>query len=230
MYRNLVRSIRLWLLPAALWVASVSPAAAQEVFGGWAGACGVECGIGCQTHHCPPPLQHCQERPPIIRVKCGCPKPICNPCTQPNWGYYETCWSPWPWPPDYNHCSKLPPAATIALSGPNNPQYPNYGPNGGPNTVPNAGQYPTNRQPPLAVEPSMPPVSSPPIPTTPGMPRMSTTPMPQQPTPQQPMPPQNPMPNVQPMPGGGIDALPVPRPENPRPELPPRPLPNPGGF
>jgi len=221
MFRNLVRSLRLWLAPAALWVASVSPAAAQEIFGGLNTAglgCG-SCSTGiCQSHHCPPPLQHCQERPPVIRVKCGCPKPICNPCNQPGWGYYETCWSPWPFPPDYNHCATLPPAATIALSGPNNPNAPYYGPN-------NQGQMPTNRQPPLIGEPSMPAVTAPPIPTTPVMPRYNQ-PVPSQQMPSQPLPTQ---PNFQPMPGGGIDSLPVPRPENPRPEVPPRPLPNPGG-
>jgi hypothetical protein len=215
MYRNLMRSLRLWLAPAAIWIATVAPASAQEMFGGWAGSCGLECGttLGCQSHHCPPPLQHCQERPPVIRVKCGCPKPICNPCNQPNWGYYETCWTPWPFEPNYNHCLVVPPAATIALSGPHNPSTPYYGPNGQNQGQGQGGQY---RQPPLPVEPSMPPVTAPPIPTTPVMPRFGGNPG-------------QPQPNFQPMPGGGIDSLPVPRPETPRPELPPRPLPNPGG-
>lgn len=215
MFRNLVRSFRLWLTPAALILASVAPADAQEVFGGW-GSCGLDCGtcpVGCQTHHCPPALQHCQEGAPKIRVKCGCPKPICNPCTQPNWGYYETCWRPWPFEPNYHHCIELPPAATIALTGPQNPNYPYYGPNGQ-GGYPNQGVAPNpGRVAPLPVEPSMPPVTAPPIPTTPVMPRMGAGP--QNTLPMQPMPPLPPQPNTpmpQPVPGGGIDSLPVPRP------------------
>ncbi len=209
MSRNLVRMLRLWLAPAALWMASAASAHAQNVFDGWGGAdCG-SCSVsmGCQTHHCPPPLSHCQERPPIIRVKCGCPRPICNPCNQPGWGYYETCWSPWPWPPNYSHCLTMPPAATIALNGPTNPNSPFYGPGGqgGPGT-----QAPPIRNTPVA--PNMPPYAAPPVQTTPVMPQMA--PRTNNPLPQ----------TIQPMPGGGIDALPV-----PRQDAPPRPLPNPGG-
>ncbi len=65
----------------------------------------------CQTHHCPPSFHWCQEVAPRIRFQHGCPKPICNPCDLPNWGYYQTCWTPWPFPPDYSHCHPLTPAA-----------------------------------------------------------------------------------------------------------------------
>src|SRR6478735_1178676 len=41
--------------------------------------------FSCQRTHCPPPLKHCMEGHPRICWKCGCPKPICNPCDQPNW-------------------------------------------------------------------------------------------------------------------------------------------------
>ncbi len=70
----------------------------------------------CQRHHCPPHLKHCTEGPPRICYKHGCPRPICNPCLNPNWGYFETCWNPWPWPPDFSHCRAVPPAATVVLN------------------------------------------------------------------------------------------------------------------
>ena len=40
----------------------------------------------------------CYEGPPHICFQKGCPRPICDPCVNPNWGYFETCWNPWPWP------------------------------------------------------------------------------------------------------------------------------------
>jgi hypothetical protein len=58
------------------------------------------------------------ERPPIICIKCGCPRPVCNPCGLPNFGYYQTCWVPWPLPPDWGHCPVTPPAASVQLAGP----------------------------------------------------------------------------------------------------------------
>jgi hypothetical protein len=45
----------------------------------------------------------------------------------PHWGFYETCWSPWPFPPDWTHCPTPPPAAFVALNplvNPNLPQQP----------------------------------------------------------------------------------------------------------
>ncbi len=70
----------------------------------------------CQTHHCAPPLRHCQEGPPRIHWSHGCPRPICDPCTMPNWGYSDTCWQPWPFPPDWSHCPTVPPAALVFLN------------------------------------------------------------------------------------------------------------------
>jgi hypothetical protein len=67
----------------------------------------------CQRFHCPPHHKHCLEGPPRICFQRGCPKPICNPCTTPNWGYHQTCWTPWPWPPDWSHCPVQPPAAVV---------------------------------------------------------------------------------------------------------------------
>lgn len=67
----------------------------------------------CQRIHCPPPLRWCQERPIHIHFQHGCPRPVCDPCHMPNWGYWQTCWSPWPWPPDWSHCPVPPPAAQV---------------------------------------------------------------------------------------------------------------------
>jgi hypothetical protein len=77
------------------------------------------CDPCCQRTHCPPPLHHCMERPPCIKFKCGCPRPVCCPCNNPNWGYYQPCWVPWPWPPDWSHCPVAPPASLV-IPGPAN--------------------------------------------------------------------------------------------------------------
>src|SRR5207244_1046702 len=53
---------------------------------------------------CPPPYVHCQEGPPRLRFRCVCPRPVCGPCDLKHYGYYPTCWSPFPWPPDYSCC------------------------------------------------------------------------------------------------------------------------------
>src|SRR4051812_39074805 len=63
--------------------------------------------------HCPPPYCHIQEGPPHIHYKCGCPAPVCNPCDLPHYGYFQPCWRPWPYPPDWSHCPEVPPAALI---------------------------------------------------------------------------------------------------------------------
>lgn len=100
------------------WLAGVGLAAAALFWSSGTAAaqapCG-DCAPHCQHKHCPPPLNHCWEGPPRIKFRHACPKPICNPCqTQaPNWGYYQTCWTPWPWPPDWNHCPVQPPAAVV---------------------------------------------------------------------------------------------------------------------
>ena len=76
---------------------------------------GVPCGVGCNNHHCPPPYKYCVEGPPRICWQHGCPRPICNPCDLPHWGFYETCWNPWPFPPEWTHCPSPPPAAQVTL-------------------------------------------------------------------------------------------------------------------
>jgi hypothetical protein len=78
--------------------------------GSYAFAWGEGCGC-CDNHHCPPAYVHCQEGPPCIKFKCACPKPVCNPCELPCFGYYQTCWRPWPCPPNWSHCPVPPPGA-----------------------------------------------------------------------------------------------------------------------
>lgn len=95
-----------WLLPAR--------ASAQVGFG--APCCDEGCGPSVAKHHCPHPIKHIYEAPPKIHFCHGCNKPICNPCNLPNWGYTQTCWTPWPWPPDWSHCPSVPPAATVMLN------------------------------------------------------------------------------------------------------------------
>jgi hypothetical protein len=112
------------------------------------GSCGTQF---CQSHHCPPPYQHCVEGPPCIHWKCGCPRPVCNPCDLPHWGYYDKCWTPWPFPPNWTHCPTPPPAAFVTLNPmvhPNMPAQPPRLPNSSgavpgqtyPNPMPPGGQ------------------------------------------------------------------------------------------
>lgn len=76
---------------------------------------------GCCCEKCPPPYVHRMEGPPCIKFKCGCPKPVCDPCNLRSWGYYENAWHPWPYPPNWSHCRDLPPAGpppmTIVVPG-----------------------------------------------------------------------------------------------------------------
>jgi hypothetical protein len=53
---------------------------------------------------CPPPYYHVYEGPPCMKFKKGCPRPVCDPCELPHFGYFQTCWSPWPYPRDFRHC------------------------------------------------------------------------------------------------------------------------------
>ncbi|MGL4552816.1 MAG: hypothetical protein ACRC33_16695 [Gemmataceae bacterium] len=77
-------------------------------------SCPTEC-APCKTQ-CPPAFTWFFEGPPKLKFKRGCPRPICDPCNLPHYGYYPTCWAPWPFPDDWNHCptptsaQMLPPA------------------------------------------------------------------------------------------------------------------------
>jgi hypothetical protein len=101
-------------ISALLWLAT--PALGWAQVGFPCASFGTPCAAGCQTHHCPPAYQHCSEGPPHIHFKCGCPHPIANPCEVPHWGFYETCWLPWPYPPNYTHCPVPPPASMVHLN------------------------------------------------------------------------------------------------------------------
>jgi hypothetical protein len=71
-------------------------------------------GHGCfHKERCPPPFVHRVEGPPHLRYKHACPRPVCDPCSLYHWGYYQPCWRPWPFPPDYNHCPVPPVAAYV---------------------------------------------------------------------------------------------------------------------
>src|SRR5204863_4098096 len=52
----------------------------------------------CGKGPCPPYYKYHYEGPPKIKFKCGCPRPICDPCNLPHYGYFPTCWHPWPFP------------------------------------------------------------------------------------------------------------------------------------
>jgi hypothetical protein len=54
--------------------------------------------------HCPPPYKHCQEGPPRLCFKTVCPRPVCGPCDLKHFGYFQNCWMPYPYAPDWSHC------------------------------------------------------------------------------------------------------------------------------
>src|SRR4029450_1992227 len=95
-----VNGKRAGLSGAALWMGLTlaSTASAQP--------CGLDC------HDCPPHLRYYYEGPPRLCFKEGCPRPICDPCNLPHYGYYQPCWAPSPFPPDWSHCPVPPPGAT----------------------------------------------------------------------------------------------------------------------
>jgi hypothetical protein len=67
--------------------------------------------------HCPKTVFY-RPKPPHIKFKCVCPRPISSCDALENFGYYQTCWHAWPFPPNYSHCPILPTIAT-APSAPN---------------------------------------------------------------------------------------------------------------
>jgi hypothetical protein len=83
----------------------------------------------CPSHHCPPRYQHCQEPGPHPHFHKGCPRPVCGPCDLVNWGYYETCWRPWPFPTNWAHCP-VPPYAAFVPEHPGQGQRQGGGPPG----------------------------------------------------------------------------------------------------
>jgi hypothetical protein len=77
----------------------------------------------CCHEVCPPCYCHCAEYPPKIKFCWGCPKRVCPPCTLEHFGYYQTCWQPWPFPPDWSHCP-VPPCGALVAGGPPGPVMP----------------------------------------------------------------------------------------------------------
>ncbi|MGH7173137.1 MAG: hypothetical protein ACRELG_22880 [Gemmataceae bacterium] len=63
-----------------------------------------------------PKTVFCRPKPPCIKYKRVCPKPICSCGEMENFGYYPTCWHPWPFPPNYCHCPVPPTIVTAPCS------------------------------------------------------------------------------------------------------------------
>jgi hypothetical protein len=82
------------------------------------------------------------EGPPKLKFKKACPKPVCDPCTLPHAGYYEACWNPWPWAPDWSHCA-LPPASLNHEDLPADAIVPLYTPHGPTSLPPTIEATPT---------------------------------------------------------------------------------------
>jgi hypothetical protein len=83
----------------------------------------------CCSGPCPPPLIHCTPKPPKIKFKCTCGKPICNPCDLQGYGYNPTCWRPWTpplscgnGPAQFIAAPLLPPAVTMPPGQPMQPR------------------------------------------------------------------------------------------------------------
>lgn len=51
-----------------------------------------------------PTYHHIHEGAPKLKFKTGYPRPVCDPNLLPHFGYFQTCWSPWPFPADWGHC------------------------------------------------------------------------------------------------------------------------------
>jgi hypothetical protein len=110
-------------LVAGLTLLAATPAWALPpsgvVHGGECESCATSCGP--TKIQCPPWYKHIFEGPPKIHFKKGCPRPICDPCHLPHAGYFQTCWSPWPWPDDWGHCPT--PTAAQMLPPPEKPLF-----------------------------------------------------------------------------------------------------------
>jgi hypothetical protein len=88
--------------------------------------CGTpSCCNGPSCGACPKPYLYYFEGRPRIKFKHACPRPICDPCNLEHYGYYQTCWCPWPFPPDMRHCpcANTHPAVPYLLGNPNEEQH-----------------------------------------------------------------------------------------------------------
>ena len=89
--RGLARHCGKAALLAAAVIALVAPARAGDE------------SLTCRQK-CPPPYIHWAEGPPRLWFKCACPRPVCDPCSLEHCGYYQTCWRPWSFTTELNHC------------------------------------------------------------------------------------------------------------------------------
>jgi hypothetical protein len=104
-------SPKCWLRPLVAYLAPVLLLSALAGAGRADGPC-VWCGfthLGCKM----PTTTY--TRTTCFHYKCICPKPICEPCNLEHFGYYPTCWQPWPFPPDYRHCPNF--GCAVAAAG-----------------------------------------------------------------------------------------------------------------
>ncbi len=116
--RDMTRKLKGFSAGLAVLLSLQSTLFAQECCG--PGGCGgggatPMANTHCHCHRlCCPKYCFCLHGAPCIKFKYGCPPPICEPCSLPHWGYYQPCWRPWPYPPDWSHCPYPVPAAAIA--------------------------------------------------------------------------------------------------------------------
>lgn len=109
------------LLVGACLLAQAASAFANPLSGGCATCAAPTASCGPTKIECPPFYKHYFEGPPKIKFKRGCPRPICDPCHLPHYGYFATCWGPWPFQEDWSHCPY--PVAAQMLPPPAVPPY-----------------------------------------------------------------------------------------------------------
>ncbi|MBY0227770.1 MAG: hypothetical protein K2W96_00680 [Gemmataceae bacterium] len=112
------RSLKRAPLLAGLWLAAQAGLAWADP--GAAGSCGAYGSCGPKIP-CPPKFCHVFEDGPKIKFKRGCPRPLCDPCNLERYGYYQTCWSPWPYANEWAHCQH--PTPSQMLPPPRIPPY-----------------------------------------------------------------------------------------------------------
>jgi hypothetical protein len=150
---GVVKRLRCFGVAVIIWIAVPAWSWAQQGCAS-CGSAPITC-QSCQWLHCPPAYRHCQEGPPCIHWHCGCPHPVCNPCDLPHWGYFETCWYPWPYPP--TQCTPPTPAQMVVLNPLLNPNMPPQDPR-----TPKMGG-PSGVRPPLSGPIMLPPATGAPI-------------------------------------------------------------------
>jgi hypothetical protein len=96
-----VRVLGILLVPGLL---ALAPAAQADE------PCSFPLGLFCPCTTFP------RTRKPHIFWHKVCSKPISSPCELEHYGYYPTCWHPWPFPPDYSHCCFPPPGAAAGAA------------------------------------------------------------------------------------------------------------------